>query len=487
SFIKPKVYDENMSLGNKYLSEGKYEEAILAFDKAIKIDKKSTDARLNVAKCYICLDDIDKSILILKEAQGIDASNEILLMDILELLKDIDLDVAYDILQVYINFVGVDNISVEIENLLNSANEFPQVPVASPEPGGYISAINIQLSTEFFKVGHSYYYTIDGSDPSKDSDKYRGNIYIGESCIVKIIGFNKKGEATEVIAFEYVIDTEIKSEIDTLVKDGEGLISTTEVGTNVGNCVEGSKEALSKIIKNVKKELSKDYVSYEKANEIKESLMLGIEEFNNCIIERTDRSKLQNEIEKAQNIHDKSVEGNQANQYAKGSKAKLLEGINNARKIYEDILARQSDIDKAVKEIQSALYTFDGNKIIPMPKNLATKYRERLVAIEYEYDRAMDSFVSNAEMGEITENTKIQYEKVMNEIYIDLNKYLSGNKKVQFENSKKEFKSKKAKVESDIKQEYEFNPGTWVVTGEPGAIADVTKEHCYKLIDLYMN
>ncbi len=66
--------DELLSLGQKYLLEGNYEEAIVAFEKAIKIDKKCVDAYLGMADAYVGLDDIDKAKEILQK--GYDATGD---------------------------------------------------------------------------------------------------------------------------------------------------------------------------------------------------------------------------------------------------------------------------------------------------------------------------------------------------------------------------------------------------------------------------
>lgn len=85
---QPKFYQKFISLGNKYLKEENYEEAILSFNKAIKIEEKSTEARVQVAKSYIGNNEQDKAINSLQEVQEIDLQNEKLL---LEILKEIDL------------------------------------------------------------------------------------------------------------------------------------------------------------------------------------------------------------------------------------------------------------------------------------------------------------------------------------------------------------------------------------------------------------
>ena len=63
---------------------GKYEEAILAFDKAIKIEEKSTEARVYLAQGYVGNNEPDKAIEVLKE-ETLKGSEE----DCLRILKRI--------------------------------------------------------------------------------------------------------------------------------------------------------------------------------------------------------------------------------------------------------------------------------------------------------------------------------------------------------------------------------------------------------------
>ena len=55
----------------------------------------------------------------LEEAQNIDIKNEDLLKEILEILKEIDSDIAYEFLDRFIQAVGKDNVSQEINDILN--------------------------------------------------------------------------------------------------------------------------------------------------------------------------------------------------------------------------------------------------------------------------------------------------------------------------------------------------------------------------------
>lgn len=67
--------DRQLNLGNKYLQEGKYQEAILAFEKAIQIEPKNISARLGLGQVFLATKDFDKAETILKEVIDIDHKN----------------------------------------------------------------------------------------------------------------------------------------------------------------------------------------------------------------------------------------------------------------------------------------------------------------------------------------------------------------------------------------------------------------------------
>ena len=60
---KPLTWQEQYDLGVRYLSEGHYEEAILAFTAAIEIDPKVEDSYRSIAEAYLAQDDIDLSLI----------------------------------------------------------------------------------------------------------------------------------------------------------------------------------------------------------------------------------------------------------------------------------------------------------------------------------------------------------------------------------------------------------------------------------------
>lgn len=74
-----------LSLGEKYLSEMNYEDAILAYERAILIDSKSVDAYVGLANAYIGLEDYDMANDIVEYGIGLIGERKTLL----NLLDDI--------------------------------------------------------------------------------------------------------------------------------------------------------------------------------------------------------------------------------------------------------------------------------------------------------------------------------------------------------------------------------------------------------------
>lgn len=291
SVIKPQKYSEYMDLGNKYLLEENYEEAILAFEKAIKIDAKSIEARVGAAKGCLGINDIDRAVEKLQEAQNIDIENEKLLIEILDILKNVDSEIAYDMLQIYINRVGDQNISDTIKNIFDESNEIPTELIANPVAGTYMNPVNVKFDLSNIKFGHTYYYTTDGSIPNKSSKKYTKNIEINKSTQINIIGYNPKGECTDVYKINYIIDDTAKIELENLIEKANSLLNNTKEGTKVGNCKPGSKELLRNTIEKIEKQLQKQLLSYNDINEMKNKLKLAIDTFEDNIIKNIDIEK----------------------------------------------------------------------------------------------------------------------------------------------------------------------------------------------------
>jgi uncharacterized protein YecT (DUF1311 family) len=81
---------KQLELGNKYLLELKYEEAIIAFNKVIEIDPKNIPARIGLGKAYIAAGQPDKAESVLKEALDIDPKSSDAYIDLAALYYEQD-------------------------------------------------------------------------------------------------------------------------------------------------------------------------------------------------------------------------------------------------------------------------------------------------------------------------------------------------------------------------------------------------------------
>ena len=381
--IAPKLYDKYLDTGIKYLMDGQYEEAILAFDKAIKIEPKTTEARVYQAKAYVGNEEFDKAVNVLEEAQNIDMTNEELLKEILEILNDIDSDIAYEFLDRFIQSIGKDNISEEIKDILDSSNEAPSGPIADPAPGTYVNNISVKLKSDKMKVGHSYYYTLDGSHPNRGSNKYRGQIEISESTAIKLIGYNKNDESTEVITLEYIIDKNIVEDVKSSITEGENLIKNTTVGTEIGNISKKDKDKLQLIVSEAKDLVNKDSVGYQEVSDIKDKIENGINDFKNNIIKPVDKSKLKTLISESEKLYNNATEGSNVGQYKSGSKSTLMSVISKAKKVYDNRLVKQDEIDLEVRNLKSAISKFKSNLISESKRNPDGTYTREYVRKYY--------------------------------------------------------------------------------------------------------
>lgn len=63
-----KTYQSQLDLGVRFLTDGNYEEAIIAFQAAIEIEPKNAEAYLSLAEVYLAMGDVDAAIDVLIDA-----------------------------------------------------------------------------------------------------------------------------------------------------------------------------------------------------------------------------------------------------------------------------------------------------------------------------------------------------------------------------------------------------------------------------------
>lgn len=75
TYAKTMKIKKNTELGNKYIMQGNYEEAVLSFSKVINIDKQNIPARMGIIKAYIESKNYDEALSFANEALEIDYEN----------------------------------------------------------------------------------------------------------------------------------------------------------------------------------------------------------------------------------------------------------------------------------------------------------------------------------------------------------------------------------------------------------------------------
>ncbi|MBR0117174.1 MAG: chitobiase/beta-hexosaminidase C-terminal domain-containing protein [Prevotella sp.] len=76
-------------------------------------------------------------------------------------------------------------------------------PTFDPEGGEYTEAQSVTISCATEDV--DIFYTLDGTDPTDESDLYSGAITISETATLKAIAYNADGESSEVTSATYTI------------------------------------------------------------------------------------------------------------------------------------------------------------------------------------------------------------------------------------------------------------------------------------------
>lgn len=221
------TWQEQYDLGARYLSEGNYEEAILAFTAAIEIDPKRSEAYLKVAEAYQAMGNMDEAQEILRK--GYEITGE-------ELLKPTDPKpngwgledpVTADELTIGgVPFYRADLATAqaayphqndEVEPFKTQEDglvEYHPCKVVS-EDGGHsktliYSSFSAAQRAGSDTIGEVTYRKI--SDTRQYQPEFRG-IIMGETfeVIAKRLGFTQSG-------IEYIFDT--------IEKDGEGSFAT---------------------------------------------------------------------------------------------------------------------------------------------------------------------------------------------------------------------------------------------------------------------
>ncbi len=188
-----------VELGNRYLSELDYEQAIVSYKQALELDENNYDASMGLAEAY--------------DSNQMYAYAEAAYQNMLE-ADDTQADVYEKLVDL---FVRQDK-QEEAEKLLvraaeNTDNEtiiqlldetHPDPPVMNYSSGTYKERIKIELLPS--DENHTIYYSLDGSEPGEDSEIYSNPIILPNGVTtVKAAAFNSLGFQSDVIESVYNI------------------------------------------------------------------------------------------------------------------------------------------------------------------------------------------------------------------------------------------------------------------------------------------
>lgn len=200
----------SIEMGDRYLEEMDYEQAIVSYQMALDIDPKNTEANLGLAGAY--------------EAQQMYSYAEAVYQNMLE-EDDTQAEVYEKLAALYIQENKLEDARELLERAIRvvQSNElvrlyeeaYPEMPGASYAGGAYGERIRVELLP--VESSHTIYYTLDGTEPDLSSKIYDEPIILKNGATtIKAIAVNYTGFQSDVAVFEY--DIQIQSVVVTVAE-----------------------------------------------------------------------------------------------------------------------------------------------------------------------------------------------------------------------------------------------------------------------------
>lgn len=189
-------YDYQMSCAQESYDAAEYDDALGFLKQALSIEGDSTQARILMAKVYIAQKDDEDAIVVLKEVLDLDATNS----DAYNLLISI-----YDSENDYASLIELAS-GTEDENVLKLFDGYiAEAPTVSIEGGEFDDTFTVSLDAA---DDATIYYTLDGTDPDKTSEKYDGTeIEIsGGKTTLKAIAYDSDDKYSVITKQVYQVD-----------------------------------------------------------------------------------------------------------------------------------------------------------------------------------------------------------------------------------------------------------------------------------------
>lgn len=194
---KKKSYQFNYDKAMQYYNSQDYEKALPYMEKAASSDKgnKNTELLFNLYQCYKNMNQDERALETLKDILAFDANNQNAVQEIASLyFEKNDINSLNELIKKYRG--------TEAEQYL--ADYMVNNPAPSIEAGAYNDNIKLQFVMD---SGCKVYYTLDGSDPTEQSNLYKELIEIkAGKTTVKAIAVNALGVYSDVIELKYEVD-----------------------------------------------------------------------------------------------------------------------------------------------------------------------------------------------------------------------------------------------------------------------------------------
>lgn len=191
--------EEALTLGQRYMEELDYGNAVEAYNEAIRIDPKNTEAYLGLAQAYSGSADYEQAEVAYQQLLDLDASNADAYRELAEMYIRLDqLESAKSLLEQAVQ--QTDN--EELKQLYEETT--PKAPVFSLQEGSYGQYQEVTIESE--NEESIIYYTTDGSDPTMDSEVYTEPVILTSgSTQLKAVVVSSRGYESDVTSAEYTI------------------------------------------------------------------------------------------------------------------------------------------------------------------------------------------------------------------------------------------------------------------------------------------
>ncbi len=349
--VQPVMYHKAIKSGAEHLQKQDYEKALAQFQRSVSLYGDTTQGRLGMAYAYLGLGNSGQAADILQRAQQEAMTDADFLRECLDVLCVPEPKAAYTMLRRYREAVGSENMPEDLQTMWEKAQSVPEQLQVTPEPDAYASAITVTLNRDEICIGHHYYFTLDGTTPNKKSFSYREPIVLSENTKLAVIGYNAQGEAGEVQTYTYEIDSSLRQKLKRIYSQAVDATSGLKVGEEPGQVSQKGMDKLKKAMYATEKVLALELLTKEEAEKSYQSIGEAFTYFEEEIVPETDKTSLQEQIQKAEQLIRDVGEEDAPEKEIKELKALL----QDAKSVYDDRSVTQDEVDDSGKLLRAAI------------------------------------------------------------------------------------------------------------------------------------